>query len=244
LKCPAGLEMKYCMVRSWPKIKPNICGDGGSPAGRQRAARRASLISAGAGLGPHTRALEIGCGTGLFTDMFAQSGAHITAVDISDALLRKAKARGLPCERVVFLNKRFEDCNVDGPFDAVVGSSVLHHLDIAEALAKIHSLLKPGGKFSFAEPNLLNPQIAVQLKFRRFFDYISPDETAFLSWKIRNLLEAIGFVRVHIKPFDWLHPSTPLHFIGFVKRAGTVLESLPIVRQFSGSLFINAQRRR
>src|SRR3712207_6059544 len=43
----------------------------GSPAGKLRASRRAGLIARGAGLRPGVRALEIGCGTGLFTEMFA-----------------------------------------------------------------------------------------------------------------------------------------------------------------------------
>jgi 2-polyprenyl-3-methyl-5-hydroxy-6-metoxy-1,4-benzoquinol methylase len=33
---------------------------------------------------------------------------------------------------------------VEGPFDAVIGSSVLHHLEIEEAVPKIYALLKPG----------------------------------------------------------------------------------------------------
>ena len=48
-----------------------------TPAGRLRAERRAGLIAAGAGLRPGVRALEIGCGTGMFTAMFAQTGAQI-----------------------------------------------------------------------------------------------------------------------------------------------------------------------
>ncbi len=214
----------------------------GTPAGRLRAARRAGFISSGAGMRPGTRALEVGCGTGMFTEMFAETGANLTAVDISGALLQKARARGLPRKRVRFLQKRFEDCDVDGPFDAVIGSSVLHHLDLDDALCKIFQLLKPGGILSFAEPNKLNPQVALQLRFRRFFDYISPDETAFIHWKIANSLEAAGFKAIQIRPFDWLHPSTPRPFMRAVKLAGSLFEQTPFMRWFSGSLYIKARR--
>ena len=64
----------------------------GTPAGIRRAHRRADLLAAGAGLGPGVRALEIGCGTGLFTEMLAATGAGIVAVDISEELLDKAPA--------------------------------------------------------------------------------------------------------------------------------------------------------
>ena len=214
----------------------------GTPAGRLRAKRRAALIVGGAGLRSGLRALEIGCGTGMFTAMFAASGAHVTAVDISPALLAKARHRGLPPEQARFLNKRFEDCDVEGPFDAVIGSSVLHHLDIEAALVKIHALLKPGGHLSFAEPNLLNPQVAFQLRFRRFFDYVSPDETAFEAGKIKRMLTGAGFIKVRVKHFDWLHPGTPTNLIRTVRALGTILEHLPGLCRFAGSLYIHAQR--
>src|ERR1700730_7439138 len=131
----------------------------GTPAGRIRARRRADLIIAGATLSPGKRVLEIGCGTGMFTEMFAATGATIIAVDISPELLTKARSRGLPPGQVTFCERRFEDCDVEGPFDSVIGSSVLHHLEIGSAIRRIKDLLKPGGKLSFAEPNMLNPQV-------------------------------------------------------------------------------------
>ena len=215
-----------------------------TPAGRARALRRAEWISASANLGPGRTVLEIGCGTGMFTEMFALSGARIVAVDISYDLIEIARSRGLPDKQVVFLQKRFEDCDVDGPFDAVIGSSVLHHLDIQEALAKIYELLKPGGIMSFAEPNMLNPQIMVQknvpLIKARMGD--SPDETAFFRRRIRHLLLKAGFAGVSILPCDWLHPATPASLIDIVAKAGRILEKLPVIREFAGSLYIRCHR--
>lgn len=213
-------------------------------SGRLRARRRAELIATGANLGPMIKALEIGCGTGLFTEMFAQTGACIVAVDISAELLEKAHARGLPADRVRFLQKRFEDCDIDGPFDAVIGSSVLHHLDVKAALVKIYSLLKPGGVMSFAEPNMLNPQIVVQKNVgwikERMGD--SPDETAFVRWQLRARLLEVGFEGVRIIPFDWLHPATPAPFISLVRDIGHWLERIPLVREFAGSVYIKCHR--
>jgi SAM-dependent methyltransferase len=215
-----------------------------TPAGKVRAKRRAGWISESACLGPGRTALEIGCGTGIFTQMFAETGARIVAVDISSELIEMAGSRGLPADRVVFLHRRFEDCDVEGPFDAVIGSSILHHLDIQKALARIYELLKPGGIMSFAEPNMLNPQIMVQknvpLIKARMGD--SPDETAFFRWRLRNLLLMAGFAGVVISPCDWLHPATPAYMIDTVARAGRILEKLPILREFAGSLYIRCHR--
>jgi len=214
----------------------------GTPAGRLRARRRAELIGKGAKLGPGVLALEIGCGTGMFTEMFARTGARIIAVDISPDLLKKANARGLPEDRVRFLQRRFEDCDVEGPFDAVIGSSILHHLEPEPTYAKIYELLKPGGVMSFAEPNMLNPQVFMERKLRRLFPYVSPDETAFVSWKLRRALRQKGFVDVEITPYDWLHPSVPRPFIRLVSVVGRAFETIPLLRELAGSLYIRAVR--
>jgi 2-polyprenyl-3-methyl-5-hydroxy-6-metoxy-1,4-benzoquinol methylase len=213
-----------------------------TPAGRLRAQRRANLIATGARLGHGLRVLEIGCGTGMFTEIFAQTGAYIVAVDISASLLEKAKARNLPEENVCFMEMRFEDCDLNDPFDAVIGSSILHHLEYKEAFIKIFHLLKPNGIMSFAEPNMLNPQIFAERKFRRLFPYVSPDETAFIRWRLKKALKDVGFQDIKIIPFDWLHPSIPNTFIGMVSIAGQILEKIPLLCEFSGSLYIKASR--
>jgi SAM-dependent methyltransferase len=217
----------------------------GTKAGRLRAERRAALIARGAELQPGVRALEIGCGTGLFTEMFAQTGAQVIAVDISKDLLTRARLRNLPPDRVIFLEKRFEDCQVDGPFDAIIGSSILHHLDIQITLPKIYDLLKPGGIMCFAEPNMMNPQVYLERQCAHWkkFWYVSADETAFFRWQLAGLLTQVGFGDIEITPFDWLHPATPERLIRLIKTLGHLLEWTPLINEFSGSLLIRGRRR-
>ena len=216
----------------------------GTPAGRIRAVRRAEMIASRGQLMPGKYVLEIGCGTGMFTEMFAKTGARLIAVDISADLLEIARRRRLSRESVQFIEKRFEECDVDGPFDAVIGSSVLHHLDLEASLSRIYDLLKPGGCMSFAEPNMLNPQIMMQKNIpvikKRLGD--SLDETAFVRWVFSGQLLNTGFEEIDIIPFDWLHPATPEKLIHAVSRIGRLLESIPVVREFSGSLYIRCRR--
>jgi 2-polyprenyl-3-methyl-5-hydroxy-6-metoxy-1,4-benzoquinol methylase len=216
----------------------------GTPAGRVRARRRAALILEHAGAGPGCRILEVGCGSGMFTELFAESGAEIVALDLSPELLALARSRGLPPERVRFVEQRFEELDQEASFDAVIGSSVLHHLDLVPALEKAFALLKPGGRLSFAEPNLLNPQVFVERRFRRWFPNVSPDETAFVRPRLRRQLAALGFEDVDIEPFDWLHPAVPESWIGGVSRLGRLLEHIWGLREFAGSLRIAARRPR
>lgn len=213
-------------------------------AGRHRARRRAGLITTGAGLQSGCKVLEIGCGTGMFTEMFAESGAQLIAVDISPELIFLARERGLPARQVRFMDQPFEECGVNGPYDAVVGSSVLHHLDLEPALRKIITLLKPNGRMCFAEPNFLNPQVFLErtLQFLPYYSYVSPDETAFVRWKLASVMRETGFDDIQIVPYDWLHPKTPRWLIPSVQAVGSILEKLPVVREFAGSVIINARR--
>lgn len=221
---------------------PELIWGWGTSAGRVRARRRAALIASGARLGPDMHVLEIGCGNGMFTEMFAQTGCSIVALDISAALLKKAEARKLPRGKVQFLQKRFEEYTLSSSFDAVIGSSVLHHLDLNDALPRIYELLKPDGVMSFAEPNMLNPQVFVERRARWLFPQVSPDETAFVRHTLTRALRQVGFQGANLVPFDWLHPSVPKSLIGLVSTIGGVLEKVPILREFSGSLHIKALR--
>ena len=92
----------------------------------------------------------------------------------------------------------------------------------------------------FAEPNMLNPQVWMERHFRSWFPYVSHDETAIVRWDLQRQLERAGFSDVVITPFDWLHPATPAPLIGVVGGAGRVLEGLPGLREFAGSVLITA----
>ena len=211
-----------------------------SPAGKLRWARRVKMLSKHLGAG--MRVLELGCGTGYFTRELARSRADIVAIDVSPELLEIARAN---CSG---RNVRYEIQNAsalsypDGVFDSVVGSSVLHHLEIEEALREIHRVLKAGGTIYFTEPNMLNPQIAVQKNVpwvkRKLGD--SPDETAFFRWPLRRLLEQTGYRDVRIDPFDFLHPKTPVPLVGRLDVVGRFLENVPVISEFAGSLYIRA----
>jgi hypothetical protein len=89
---------------------------------------------------------------------------------------------------------------------------------------------------------MLNPQIVIQKNVpwvkQRLGD--SPDETAFLRWRLRRLLEFTGFRGVRIDPFEFQHPKTPTTLIGGVDAIGRFLESLPVISEFAGSLYIRA----
>ena len=210
------------------------------PAGRLRWARRVEMLTAH--IRPEMKVLELGCGTGYFTQSLVKTGADLTAIDISPDLLEVArKACQAPNVRFVIENAYAMSFG-DGVFDSVVGSSVLHHLEVERALAELCRVLKPGGTLFFTEPNMMNPQIAIQKNVpaikRRLGD--SPDETAFFRWSLGGKLRKAGFRDVRIDCFDFLHPKVPEALIPLVSSAGWVCEKLPVVSEIAGSLYIRA----
>jgi len=211
-----------------------------SPAGKLRWARRVKMLSRH--LRPGMSVLELGCGTGYFTRELARSGADVVAIDVSPELLEIAKANcSAPNVRYEIQNAYELSCP-DAVFDSVVGSSVLHHLEIEEAIREIYRVLKPSGTIYFTEPNMLNPQIAIQKNVpwvkRKLRD--SPDETAFFRWSLRRLLEVTGYREIRIDPFDFLHPKTPVPLVNRLNSVGRFLESVPVISEFAGSLYIRA----
>lgn len=225
-----------------------IAGDAGriwnweSPAGKRRWERRVRMLTSH--ITPGMNVLEIGCGTGYYTKELEKTGARITAIDISPDLLNVARTSVIS-EKVTFkIDNAYDMSFEDGIFDTVVGISVLHHLDMERSLKEIYRVLKPGGAIRFSEPNMLNPQIAIQKNIPYIKERMgdSPDETAFFKWKMRKLLLEYGFKDVSVIPFDFLHPSIPERMVPFFDRLGELLEKAPIIREIAGSLYIKAAK--
>ena len=213
-------------------------------AGRLRSERRALMYRSAGNLGPGKKALEIGCGTGIFTSIIARSGADITAIELSPELVERARAEN-KAPNVAYRVMNVEKLEFpDDSFDCVYGSSVLHHLNLQAALPEMRRVLKPGGAFVFTEPNMLNPQIMLQKNIPALKAYMgdSPDETAFFRWQIKGLLLDAGFSSVKTEPFDFLHPRVPGALAPAVDKLGALLERLPLLKEIAGSLLIKAAK--
>src|SRR6266542_6097160 len=118
-----------------------------SPAGKLRWARRVRMLSGH--LKPGMTVLELGCGTGSFTRELARSGAEVVAIDVSPELLEIATANCSAPNIQYQIQNAYSLSYSEAVFDSVVGSSVLHHLEIKEALGDMYRVLKPGGTIYF-----------------------------------------------------------------------------------------------
>lgn len=112
-----------------------------SVAGQQRAERRARYFIDLGEITPDDTVLEIGCGTGIFTEkVYSETHADITAIDVSPALLEQARTK-MPSVKFLVedaMSLSFED----NTFNVIYGSSVLHHLDMPTALSEFYRVLR------------------------------------------------------------------------------------------------------
>jgi len=216
----------------------------GTLAGLARAERRGNYFTLIAAIRPGKKVLEVGCGTGIYTEKLARTGADIVAIDISSDLLAQARNK-IKSPNISFLEADLENLPFPNEnFDAVVGVSILHHVNACEALKEIRRVLKPDGAIVFSEPNMLNPQIAFERNIPAIRKMLgnSPSETAFFRWGLARMLKNAGFSEIDIKPFDFLHPLTPKAFIKTVERLGLIIEHIPLLKEFAGSLLISARK--
>jgi SAM-dependent methyltransferase len=94
------------------------------------------------------RVLELGCGTGTFTDLALTQGAiSYAGVDLSPNMIQIARQK-ISDSRVSYAVQSLSEAarTRAGQFDIILSSSFLHHLvDLREGIGEIQALLAPGG---------------------------------------------------------------------------------------------------
>lgn len=99
-------------------------------------------------------ALEIGCGTGKNTQWLAEKATKITAVDLSEEMLARAREKMKSFTQVEFMQADITQAwpFANGSFDLVSFSLVLEHLESLEAVfEKAAAALSAGGHLYLGE---------------------------------------------------------------------------------------------
>ena len=93
---------------------------------------------------PGERILDLGCGDGQLTAQLAATGAAVTGVDASAAMVAAARARGIAADQA-----QAEQLPYPGAaFDAVFSNAALHWVRGQDAmLAQVRRVLRRGGRF-------------------------------------------------------------------------------------------------
>ncbi len=111
------------------------------------------LKKKGVKMGPGVKALDLGCGHGIFGGELLKEGCDTTFSDEQNFLLpeiKEAKFRQFNIDR--------EDLGQLGKFDLVICSNVLEHLSKPESLvASVQKVITPTGRFYLSWTNWLSP---------------------------------------------------------------------------------------
>jgi SAM-dependent methyltransferase len=107
----------------------------------------------GVKLGGSTRALDLGCGHGVFGAELKKKGCEVTFADEENTLL--AEIGNAP---FIKINIDKDDIGTLGEFDLVICSNVLEHLAKPDQfLISVHKILTPAGKMYLSWTNWLSP---------------------------------------------------------------------------------------
>lgn len=176
-------------------------------------------------LGPDSRVLDIGTGTGkvLIYLKLKKGDARYFGIDTSAAMMRKIDpAYGFDLREACVTNL---DCYPDDYFDYVTARMVLHHVgELDEAMREIRRKLKKGGKLIVCEGN--PPSYAAYNFYMEMFFY-KEIRNVFMESDLVNLYVRNGYGNVTTKTVmlnamslnNWIDNSgLPQRNIDIVKR--------------------------
>jgi SAM-dependent methyltransferase len=109
-----------------------------------------------AGLGPTDSVLDVGCGAGAWTELFAQRYGRVVGVDASARMVAAARHRLAGYGNVELVQGNALTVALDGDFQGVLLGGLLMYLDRADAVALLVRLgeLAPRGRIILRESGI------------------------------------------------------------------------------------------
>lgn len=190
-------------------------------------------LLAEAGVGPGSRLLEVGCGTGRLAAAAVAMGAEVVATDAVEQMVGEA-ARALPKARVLKAELPGLPFAAD-EFDQAVGAFVINHVpDPPGAVRDLARVVVPGGRVVLSCWDTLEANRAQGV----FFDAVAeagasrpaglPEATPFEAYagpdRFAALLRTGGLTAVEVHRVGWLHRVDPDQWWRDIL-SGTVLTS-------------------
>jgi SAM-dependent methyltransferase len=147
------------------------------------------------GLPSGARVADLGCGSGVFTELLSRRGYQSLGLDISpkSIALGRQKYPGLELIEGDAENLPFENASLDG----VLLSGLIHHFPDPRRLAgEVRRVLKNGGRFVAFDPNRMNPFMWVYRdRSSPFYSSVgvTENERPIFAWRVAEVFRSEGF---------------------------------------------------
>lgn len=91
------------------------------------------------------RALDIGCGLGLFSQKLSRRAKNVDALDVDEYIIERATQLNKK-QNVRHIHTSFIEADLlEASYDVIASIASLHHMELAAALEKMKALLRPSG---------------------------------------------------------------------------------------------------
>ncbi len=190
--------------------------------------------------------LEYGCGRGSGSMQWLKQGARVTGIDISSEGIKQAIKR---IEKTKYQadyyvmdaeNTSFDD----GSFDIIVGTGILHHLNLTQCYQELSRILKPDGHIVFVEPLGHNPFINLYRwltpKMRTEHEHpLSQRDVKLLGQYFQKIdAEYYSLTTLLAVPFRNMRFFSRLHTI--LGKIDQVMFALPFIKRYAWMTIIHA----
>ncbi|MBI5247798.1 MAG: class I SAM-dependent methyltransferase [Elusimicrobia bacterium] len=188
--------------------------------------------------------LEIGCGTGRFTEILKQGAAKIKAIDLSPMMIKVAQERNPGVEFHVGDCEKLEPFR-DGEFSAVAAFNTFsYYPNKKRALASIHRVLKKDGIFFDLDMNALNPVYIMSYWMNRnemkdWFEYIKESTRGNLA----AMFDEAGFDVIHQDTLCWIPNALNKPMVSLLIPLDAILSRIPFIREYAMRVVVVARKR-
>jgi len=162
------------------------------------------------------KTVELGCGTGVYTELILPKTTHIKATDLSKELLTMAKKR-LGNSPKVMIQK--ENCMAtsfaSGSFDSAFMANLVHVVENPfQVLQECHRILKNGGMLIIVTYTNIGMHLLDKIKL------------------------GLRFIKVWGKPPKHTHIFSPEKLAGLMENAGFAIEEKKLIGNQSKAVFV------
>jgi SAM-dependent methyltransferase len=164
------------------------------------------------------RVLDAASGTGLVARALAARGLSVLGVELDPRMAEIARRHGLDVEVA-----RFEEWNDAGRrFDLVTFGDAWHWIDPAKGIAKVASILEPGGMLvRFFKGYVLPPETFAKLE--PLYRSIAPGLTVYGKWPEIEWVDPVAaspdFVMRPMKEYAWDEVFSASQWTGYLNTA-------------------------